>query len=93
MTTRKTLILFELNKLLEEIRQVTNEPIFESAEEIDIVEMLFYFNFTFGECKNDNFEIQLKNLIECKGLNISDDEFKLIYPSIRDFLIFFKKIT
>jgi hypothetical protein len=61
-------------------------------EDFDIVEILFYFSYYFPVQYVDDFHIPLKKIIEEKNIKITDSEYELIYPLIKEFLIFFKSL-
>ena len=92
-TTRKHLIIQNYNKLLIDIDKVyKTDKLLPNLEDFDIVEILFYFGFYFPTEYTDDFHIPLKKIIEEKDIIISDSEYNLIYPLIKEFLIFYKSL-
>ena len=93
-TTRKHLIIQHYNKLLLDIEKVYKTDILlpNLDEDFDIVEILFYFSYYFPVQYVDDFHIPLKKIIEEKNIKITDSEYELIYPLIKEFLIFFKSL-
>jgi hypothetical protein len=91
-TTRKHLIVQHYNKLLLDIKKVyITEELLPNLEDFDIVELLFYFNFYFGSY-TDDFNEPIKKIIEEKDIIITNNEYDLIYPLIKEFLMFYKSL-
>ena len=91
-TTRKKLIESKYNELIKNIETYNINILPKLDDEFDVIELLFFFNFYFGGCK-DNFKEPLLDIIKTKNINISDDTFNTLYPTIETFLIFFKNLT
>ena len=91
-TTRKILIETKYNELINTIETYNINILPSLSSEFDTIDLLFYFNFYFGGCK-DNFKEPLINIIKTKNIIISDDTFNKLYPIIETFLIFFKNLT
>ena len=91
-TTRKILIETKYNELINTIEKYNINILPKLDDEFDVIELLFFYNFYFGGCK-DNFKEPLLNIIKTKNIIISDDTFNKLYPIIENFLIFFKNLT
>ena len=92
-TTRKKLIETKYNELIKHSETKYNLNILPKLDDdFDVIELLFFFNFYFGGCK-DNFKEPLLDIIKTKNIKISDDTFTKLYPVIETFLIFFKNLT
>ena len=85
MTTRKDLITIKYIELLNKIKQHTPIEIFPSLEDIEIYEMVYYFNMYFNFDYKNHY-IVVKDIIQQKKLNISDEILNIIYPDIDLFL-------
>jgi len=92
-TTRKILIETKYNELINTIETYNINILPPLTDEFDTIDLLFYFNFYFGGCKDNNFKEPLINIIKTKNIIISDDTFNRLYPIIETFLIFFKNLT
>ena len=91
-TTRKILIETKYNQLIKHIETYNINILPKLDDDFDVIELLFFFNFYFGGCK-DNFKEPLLDIIKTKNIKISDDTFSKLYPVIETFLIFFKNLT
>jgi hypothetical protein len=91
-TTRRKLIEEKYNLLIKHIETYNINILPPLTDEFDTIDLLFYFNFYFGGCK-DNFKEPLLNIIKTKNIIISDDTFNKLYPIIETFLLFFKNLT
>ena len=92
-TTRKKLIVQHYNKLLLDIKKVyVTEELLPNLDDFDICEILFFFSFYFPTEYTDDFHIPIKKIIEEKDIIISDSEYELIYPLIKEFLMFYKSL-
>jgi hypothetical protein len=92
-TTRKHLIVQHYNKLLLDIKKVyITEELLPNLEDFDICEILFYFGFYFPAEYVDDFNEPIKKIIEEKDIIITNTEYDLIYPLIKDFLMFYKSL-
>ena len=91
-TTRKILIETKYNELIKHIGTYNINILPPLSDEFDVIELLFFFNFYFGGCK-DNFKEPLLDIIKTKNIKISDDTFNKLYPIIETVLIFFKNLT
>ena len=92
-TTRKILIETKYNELINTIETYNINILPKLSDEFDTIDLLFFFNFYFGGCKDNNFKEPLINIIKTKNIIISDDTFNRLYPIIETFLIFFKNLT
>ena len=92
-TTRKILIETKYNELIKHIETYNINILPKLDDDFDVIELLFFFNFYFGGCKDYNFKEPLLDIIKTKNIKISDDTFSKLYPVIETFLIFFKNLT
>lgn len=91
MTTRKEIITIKYIELLNKIKEHTPIEIFPSADDFEVYEMVYYFNMYFNFDYKNHY-IVVKNIINQKNLNISDETLNIIYPYIESFLIDFQKL-
>ena len=89
-TTRRKVLQEKYNELIINIRQHTNEIIFPSLEEVDIIELIFYFNHFYGSIDENQYRKTTLDILQVKNIVLDESTFDKIYPVVFDFLVFFK---
>lgn len=87
--TKRDLIIEKYNQLLVNVKEITAIEILPSLEEYELSQLVWFFDFFFT---NDDYIGSLKKLMQIKGLNIDEQTFQNVYPSIKEFLEFFKEL-
>ena len=92
METRKEYLEKQYILFSNELKDIIGENIFPLLEDVDIIDILTYFQITFGS--TTEYEEIVKSVIKYH-VNITDDQFLQIYPIIKkyinEFKNFFKK--
>jgi hypothetical protein len=84
MTTRKQVITEQYNTLVLQLKEYITEPVFPSLDEIDVCDLLFYFNAFF--LTNDNYEDMIEGLLKIKKIDVTDEQFCSIVNLVTPFL-------
>jgi hypothetical protein len=66
-----------------ELKEIIGENIFPSLEDVDIVDILTFFQLTFGN--TTEYEEIVKSVIKYH-VNITDEQFLKIYPLIEKYI-------
>ena len=78
--TKKIYLETKYKEFISEIETIIKTNLFPSLEDVDMVDILLFFQYTFF-CTNDYKEI-VKNLIETHHVELDDDTFNnKIYQS------------
>ena len=89
-TTRRKVLQEKYNELIADIRQHTNEIIFPSLEDVDLIELIFYFNHFYGAIDENMYRKTTLDILQVKNIVLDESTFDKIYPVVFDFLVFFK---
>ena len=89
-TTRRKVLQEKYNELIVNIRKHTNEIIFPSLEDIDLIELIFYFNHFYGSIDENQYRKTTLDILQVKNIVLDESTFDKIYPIVFDFLVFFK---
>jgi hypothetical protein len=88
MTTRKEIIINKYLEFQNNINNIVPIDIFPSLEEVDVVDLLLFFNFTFGYV--NEYENIITELISFNNVKIQPDELQKVMPVIIQFIDEFK---
>ena len=88
MTTRKEIIINKYLEFQNNINNIVPIDIFPSLEEVDVVDLLLFFNFTFGYV--NDYENIITELISFNNVKIQPDELQKVMPVIIQFIHEFK---
>jgi len=93
-TTRKHLIIDQYTKLINELEKYTDKNILPIlGDDFDVVELIVYFNYFFMSCNTEEeYKMVIIDIIDSNNINIEPDKFKIIFPMMIDFLIWFKNL-
>ena len=93
-TTRKHLIIDKYTKLINDLEKYTLKSILPVlGDDFDVVELIVYFNYFFMSCNaQDEYKMVILDIIDSNSINIEPDKFKIIFPMIFDFLLWFKSL-
>ena len=83
MESRKEYLEKQYNLFSNELKDIIGENIFPSLEDVDIVDILTYFQITFGSATE--YEEIVKSVIKYH-VNITDEQFLQIYPIIEKYI-------
>jgi uncharacterized protein YihD (DUF1040 family) len=83
METRKEYLEKQYSLFTNELIEIIGENIFPSLEDVDIIDILTYFQMTFGS--TTEYEEIVKSVIKYH-VNITDDQFIKIYPIIEKYI-------
>ena len=88
MTTRREIIIDKYLEFQNNINNIVPINIFPSLEEVDVVDLLLFFNFTFGYV--NEYENIITELISFNNVKIQPDELQKVMPVIIQFIDEFK---
>ena len=88
MTTRKEIIIDIYLEFHNNIKQIVDVDIFPTLEDLDVVDLLLFFNMTFGY--TTEYESIINDLILFNGVKIQPDELEKVMPVITTFIDEFK---
>jgi len=91
-TTRRKILHDNYNHLIENIRKYTNDIIFPSLEDMDMIELIFYFNHFYGSIDENQYRKTTIDILHVKNIILDESTFDNIYPFILDFIVFFKSM-
>ena len=93
MTTRRELIVEKYNTLCTQIGSLTPEPFFPSLDEVDPADLVYFITITFLGCVDDlACQVRLREILETHRIQLSDETFAVMYPLVKEFLEFVKKL-
>ena len=86
--TRKEIIITKYLECQNKIKEIVDVNIFPSLEDMDIVDLLLFFNMTFGY--TDNYTDIINDLIFFNRVKIQPDDLLKVMPVIIQFIDEFK---
>jgi len=93
MTTKKDVIIKKYLEYQNEVKQYVDFSIFPDLEDMDILDLLIYFNMYFN-VGNPNPEKVIRDMIQLNGVEINENDLKVVIPiSLKfiDWLLKFQK--
>ena len=93
-TTRKHLIIDKYTKLINDLEKYTDKSFLPVlGDDFDVIELIVYFNYFFMNSNNEEeYRLVILDIIDSNNINIEPDKFKIIFPMIYDFLLWFKSL-
>ena len=93
-TTRKQLIIEKYTTLIDELEKYTDKSILPVlGDDFDVVELIVYFNYFFMSCNHeDEYKSVILDIIDSNNIIIEPDKFKIVFPMMIEFLIWFKSL-
>ena len=82
--TKKEHLTKEYLKFIQEIKSVIDCNIFPSLDEVDITDILLFFNITFVGL--DDYSDIIKNLMYMNHYDITDEQFDTVIPIITKYI-------
>jgi len=88
MTTRKEILTKQYLQFTNDINKINNQynSLFPNLDDVDIVDLLFYFNYTFQ--KNCDVEPIIKDIMKSQKIIVSENEYNSALPVIKKFINF-----
>jgi len=86
--TRKEIIINKYLEFQNNIKEIVDVDIFPSLEDMDIVDLLLFFNMSFGY--TDNYTDIINDLISFKKVKIQPEDLLKVMPVIIQFIDEFK---
>ena len=86
--TRKEIIIDKYLEFQNNIKQIIDVDIFPTLEDLDVVDLLLFFNMTFGYATE--YESIINDLISFNGVKIQPEELTKVMPVIIQFIDEFK---
>ena len=93
-TTRKHLIIDKYTTLIKDIELYTDKSILPViGDDFDVVELIVYFNYFFMNSNNEEeYRLVILDIIDSNNINIEPNKFKIVFPMIHNFLLWFKTL-
>ena len=66
--------------------------LFPNIDDIDIVDLLYFFNLKFASTNDDENKQAVKDIASIYKISISDDKFEELFTYVNDFIQFLKKL-
>ena len=88
MTTRKEIIIDKYLEFQNNIKQIVDVDIFPTLEDLDVVDLLLFFNMTFGY--TTEYESIINDLILFNSVKILPEDLSKVMPIITQFIDEFK---
>ena len=86
--TRKEIIINKYLEFQNNIKQIIDINIFPTLEDVDVVDLLLFFNMTFGY--TTEYETIINDLILFNGVKILSEDLLKVMPIITQFIDEFK---
>ena len=85
-TSRKEILTNLYLEFQRDINTINNKykNLFPSLDELDIIDLLFLFNFTFKQ--NEDYHEPIKTLMKSNNINLIESEYKEVFPIVKNFI-------
>lgn len=90
MTTRRELIIDKYSELITSLKNHFTDSLFPPLGEIDLVDLLFFFNLYFKT--EENYKTALNDLLQLKNINVNERQFEEIYKIVLPFIVWLKSL-
>jgi len=91
--TRKDLIISKYQEFQDTLKTKFNlSGLFPSLEDIDLVDMLYFFNLKFTSDDIETRRATVKEISEMCNITIPDDKFNEAFECINEYIDFMKKV-
>ena len=91
--TRKDLIISKYQEFQDILKTKFNlSGLFPSLEDIDLVDMLYFFNLKFTSDDIETRKATIKEISEMCKIEIPDDKFDEAFECINEYIDFMKKV-
>ena len=93
-TTRKKLIIDKYMTLTNELEKYTDKSILPVlGDDFDVDKLIVYFNYFFMNSNNEEeYRLVILDIIDSNNINIEPHKFKIVFPMIHNFLLWFKTL-
>jgi len=89
-TTRKEVLIKKYMEFQVNVHSIIGEnSFFPSLDDIDVVDMLIYFNMFFHSITD--YHTVLKDMMYMNNVKVSDEDYILLYPVISGYIDWMKK--
>jgi hypothetical protein len=90
MSTRKEILIKKYLEFKQQLESIEfNTSLFPSLDDVDIVDLLFFFNLVFPQC--DDYEEAVRSVATTFGYQISDEEYSKGMPYITEYIVWLKE--
>ena len=90
MTTRREYLLKQYNDFSSEVLTITKTNIVPSIADYDLVDILYFFNYTFAD--EECYDTIVRQMMQYNKIQISEDDYKVLYPIFLKYIDIFKNI-
>lgn len=84
MTTKKEFLTEQYLSFIKEIKTIIDTDIFPNLEDVDITDVLMFFQMSFTD--DDEYEDVVKNILDINGYDISKEQFNNAMPIINKYI-------
>ena len=93
-TTRRIIIIQQYSILKESVNKITPKSHFlPDKDDIDLADFLFLLSYQFMNVKsNEKYAVKIRELLESYSIELDEKEFCLVFPLIKDFVVWFKQL-
>ena len=91
MTTRREFLLQQYNDFSSEVLTITKTNIVPSIADYDLVDILYFLNYTFTD--EENYDTIVRQMMKYNKIQISEDDYKVLYPIFLKYIDIFKNIS
>jgi hypothetical protein len=92
MATRKELITKKYLELTAKLREYLAEDLFPNIDDMDIADLVFFFNLYFQGAPAGNYTQALTDILECKGVKLDTATFSAVLEIVTPFADWFNHL-
>jgi hypothetical protein len=92
MATRKELITQKYLELTAKLRGHIAEDLFPSIDDVDIADLIFFFNLYFQDAPSGGYTQPLLDILDCKGIKLDPATFAAVLDIITPFADWFNHL-
>ena len=93
-TTRRIIIIEKYSILKDCVNKITEKSHFlPDKNDIDLADFLFLLSYQFMNVKTDDqFTVKIQELLKSYSIELDENEFCLVFPLIKEFVLWFKQL-
>jgi hypothetical protein len=92
MATRKELIILKYMILTAKLREYLDEDLLPSIDDVDVADLVFFFNLYFQGAPAGNYTQALTDILECKGVKLDTATFAAVLEIVTPFADWFNHL-
>lgn len=88
--TRKEYLIMQYNTFSSEVLEITKTSIVPSLDNVDLIDVLYYFEYHFGN--EADYNLIITQMLAYNNIKLTDSQLELLFPIFLRYITVFKSI-